>query len=305
LQFKTLSFESLHFPKTEWQWLRPPAHFAESEPDTFLWGAEVNGQIWAWHPKGADLSNGFAGMQCRVLVLAAANELEAHGLYLKTSFAAQPAHDVEWTTALDVAATRLGFNAAERGLGPHWAKALEACGLEPHLGALAQRARYQFLTHEERKLLFDKRWDLATFELLETLRPELRALFVNSARNWNLSANQAKEAVNFVLMLDKKFGEKTAQKILSTQFKNAEEFRETLLTTAQPELAALSRKRIERLRALKLPPRTSVFGDPSFEKDILKITHNPRTIADFEIFKSWIEDPELAQKMRELLEIYQ
>jgi hypothetical protein len=93
--------------------------------------------------------------------------------------------------------------------------------------------------------------------------------------------------------------------VLGGAFNNAEEFRMALFRTAQPELATLSQRRIELLRSLGAPPRSSVFADPSFESEIIKITHNPRKLVDFELFKQWIADPATTEKIRALLEIYQ
>lgn len=247
-------------------------------------------------------------MRVRVLVLRTdASETAAHGLYLKTSFTALPAQDVEWVSALEVFTSRLNgkLESESKRLPLYWKEAFQACGLEPHFGVLGQRLRYKFLTEQERKLLFEKRWDLSTFEILETVKPEIRQDFILAIRRWNLSANQTKEASTLLILLLKKLGEGAAKKVLRNPFNSAEQFRATLLATAQPELASLSNKRIEMLRGLHLPPRSSVYGDPSFERDGLKITHAPRNMSDFEAFKTWIIDPELETKLRALLEIYQ
>lgn len=309
MELQTLELSSLHFPRVEWKWLRSSVRYPtnpDTAPDAFLWAVRVGEKLWVWHPSGADITTGFDGMRTRVLLLKTdGSELAAHGLYLKTSFSVQPAQDIEWVAALDVLTNRLGYDPSTKGLPPHWHEALEASKLEPHLGVLAQRGRFVFLTDAERQLVFDKRWDLSTLEMLETLSAEIRAAFVAAARQWNLTASTAKEAINHTAMLNRKLGEKAAAKLLASPFKSAEEFRLSMLRMAQPELAQLSQKRIELLRGLHLPPRTSVFGDPSFEKDVLKITHTPRTTGDFEAFKEWVENPELTEKMRELLEIYQ
>lgn len=309
MELQTLELSSLHFPRAEWKWLRPSVRYPtnpDTAPDAFLWAARVGEQLWAWHPSGGDLTTGFKGMRTRVLILKTdGSELAAHGLYLKTTFSVQPALDVEWVAALDVLTNRLRFDPASGGLAPYWHEALEASKLEPHLGVLAQRGRFVFLNDAERQLVFDKRWDLSTLELLETLSTDIRAAFVTAARQWNLTASTAKEAISHTAMLNRKLGDKAAAKLLASQFKSAEEFRLSMLRMAQPELAQLSQKRIELLRGLHLPPRTSVYGDPSFEKDVLKITFTPRTTGDFEAFKEWVENPVLSDKIRELLEIYQ
>ena len=309
MELQTVDLASLHFPRTEWKWLRASARYPtspETAPDAFLWAARVGDALWAWHPEGSDLSTGFAGMKTRVLILATdGSEIAAHGLYLKTSFFTKSARDVEWVAALDVLAQRLGVDLAQKGLSLYWREALEASGLEAHLGILAQRGRYMFLTQSERQVLFDKNWDLSTFEMLETVNVELRGHLIEAIRRWNLTAANAKEAINNVMMMTRKLGEKAAITMVTGQFKSTEEFRVSLMRMAQPELAQLSQKRLETLRSLHMPARTSVFGDPTFEKDVLKITHTPRNIGDFESFKQWVEDPELTEKMRELLEIYQ
>lgn len=314
MKLETLELSALRFPKAEWKWMRPSVNYPttpESAPDAFLWAANVRGadgtaELWAWHPSGSDLSNGFSSMRTRVLVLETdGSELAAHGLYLKTTFSHTPAQDVEWVAALDVLGKRLGVDPATQGMPKYWREALEASKLEPHLGVLAQRSRYLFLTDDERKLVFDKRWDLSTFEMAETLSAELRRQLIVAARHWNLTASNVKEALNYAIMLARKLGDKAAMSMLAGNFKSSEEFRTAVMRMAQPELAQLSQKRIEMLRGLHLPPRTSVFGDPSFEKDVLKLTHTPRNISDFEAFKEWVETPELIEKMRELLEIYQ
>lgn len=309
MELKTVDFASLHFPRTEWKWLRPSVRYptsTEAAPDAFLWAARVGEALWVWHPEGSDLATGFAGMQTRVLILSTdGSELAAHGLFLKTSSATSKARDVEWVAALDVLTNRFGVDAAQKGLPIYWRDALEACGLEAHLGVLAQRGRYMFLTQQERQLIFDKNWDLSTFEMVETVSAELRTHLLEAMRRWNLTASNAKEAINNVMMMTRKLGEKAAVTMVNGQFKSAEEFRLSLMRMAQPELAQLSQKRLDVLRSLHMPARTSVFGDPSFEKDVLKITHTPRNIGDFETFKQWVEDPELTEKMRELLEIYQ
>ena len=110
-----------------------------------------------------------------------------------------------------------------------------------------------------------------------------RAAWIFGGRKPGQHGDQAKEALNFVMILFKKMGEKTVRTVLASTQKTAEEFRMALMRTAQPELSALSQKRIEMLRALRVPARTSIYGDPAFESDLLKITHTPRKLADFEV----------------------
>ncbi|MEW6055780.1 MAG: hypothetical protein AB1540_04125 [Bdellovibrionota bacterium] len=306
MQLQIHDLSQLYFPKQEWQWLRPAQEYLSEAPDSFVWAVLLEGKLWAWHPRGGEATSLSGNAKVRTLVLEAkGGELEAFGLYLKTSFGVAPAQDVEWTAALSVLKTRFGFDPAQSGLPVYWPEALKACGLEPHLGVLSQRARYLFLNAEERALLFEKKWELATLELFEPLAQPLRSALVSVFRKWNIGAGHAKEICNYILMLNKKFGEKASHTLLSHPHKSAEEFRVAVFQTAQPELATLSRKRIDLLRGLKVPTRTSVFGDPSFEKDLLKITHTPRNVGDVEEFKSWINDAAVAEKLRELLEIYQ
>lgn len=311
MEFQLTALSELHFPRDEWKWLRRPLAYHPS-PDFFLWAARVNGALWAWTPMGSDLE-GSASSACQavgakvpVLVLESdGGELTAHGFYLKTAFTAVAPADVEWVAALDVLQNRLGHDPAAAGLPPLWKEALEAAGLAPHLGALGQRGRYFFLTQAERQTVFEKKWDLAALELLETWNAPLREAFLEAVRRWNVTAAQVKEASNHVLILSRKVGEAAALRVLKSEFTSAETFRSALLHTAQPELASLSQARIEKLRGLNLPPRTAIFGDPSFEKDVLKLTHTPRTMGDFQAFKTWIENTETAEKIRALLEIYQ
>ena len=306
MNLQTFDLAALYFPKKEWRWLRVSVRLPELDtaPDQFIWAAKVDGKLWAWHPRGNDIE--ISERKVRVLTLDSdGTELEAHGLFLKTTFTAAPAHDIEWTVALQVLTDRLQYQAAERGLPKFWKEALEACGLEPHLGILAQRGRFGFLNEAEARHLTEKRWDLATFELLESMAPLVRTAFLVAIQKWNLTAQQAKEALNFTMILAKKISEKTALNVLGNAFKSAEEFRMALFRTAQPELATLSQRRIEMLRDLKAPPRSTVYGDPSFESDLLKITHTPRKMSDFESFKYWVSDPETTEKLRQLLEIYQ
>lgn len=313
MELHKVEVAALHFPHKEWRGLRPLVHLStvKAAPDGFLWGARVGDALWAWHPYGyaIDTEGLKADARVRVLLLNSdqsdQSELEAHALYLKTIYAASAAQDAEWVAALQVLDDRLGWNPAEKGLPKWWKEALEACGLEPHLGVLAQRQRYTFLNLTELKLVFDKRWDLSTFDLLETLSPFIRDKFVQTMIRWGLSAGHTKEALNFTLILVRKMGEKTAKTILDNPFKNVDEFRTGLFRVAQPELASLAQKRIELLRTMNLPPRCSVFGDPSFENDVIKVTHMPRKLVDFDRFKDWVNDPETADKMRELLEIYE
>lgn len=313
MKLEVFDFNDLYFPRGEWQWLRHPLRYEAESPDSFVWGVKLStGRIVAWNRNGSDFENGFTGMKVRTLLLEPAlplkdsnEELVAFGLYLKTSFEYSSPIDVEWTAALSVLERHFNYSVSRNGFPPYWKEALKAAGLEPHLGVLASRNRYLFLNHKERQTLFDKRWELASFELLETLLPALREALLDCLLQWNLSSGQAKEAVNLVGILERKFGEKSALKILKSNFKSAEEFRTTLMRTAQPELAFLSQSRIDQLRSLQLPPRTSVFGDPSFEKDGIKITHSPRSISDFQEFKEWVENPEILQKIKALLEIYQ
>lgn len=299
------SFEALYFPRKEWQWLRTSSRY-EDAPDSFVWTAKVQGQNWAWSPRGGSLSNSFDGMKLNAIELETdGSELAAYGLYLKTSFIASPPQDIEWTNAIDVLEKRIGWSLASKGLAPHWKEALQNAGLEPHTGTLAQRAKYLSLTAEERQFCFDKRWDASCFDLFGALTQPVRTATLEAIRRLQVNGNHAKDVSNFALILSKRAGEKAALDLLTRPFKNADELRLSLFRVAQPELARLSDERIDKLRRLHLPPRTSVFGDPTFEKDILKITHTPRSAMDWENFKEWVERPEILEKIKDLLDLYQ
>ena len=306
MELKTLLFQDLHFPSDEWQWLRSPVRYTDA-PDSFLWATTVNSKCYAWSNKGTTLLNGFTDQKLSVLHLPnrSDTEAEAFGLYIKTSFAAQTPHDVEWVNALSVLDQRRLWDPVNQGLPPFWADALIEAGLEPHLGTLSQRSRYLMLTLDEKQHCYNHRWDPSAFDLTSALPNSVREAFLQSIKQYKFSANQTKESSNFVLLLVKKFGEKSALNILSQKHKGFEELRLSLFRLAQPELARLSEERISKLRKLHLPPRTSVFGDPSFESSALKITHNPRSSSDWEAFKEWVERPEVLEKIKDLLDLYQ
>lgn len=293
---------ALHYPRQEWLWLRAATRLSAVGADSFIYGVELDGKIWAWHPNGAEAH--FTGTIPVLILENVATEIEAHGLYLKTTFERTAGQDAEWSAAIRVAEKRFGQDFA-KGLPPFWNEALRACGLEAHLGVLAHRAKFHFLTIEELQFLYDQRWDPMSFELFENLRLDVRQAFLKAIINLRLSATHVKECASHLILMIKKFGEPAALKVLANPYKSGEELRTGLMRTAQPELASLSDERIKQLRALKAPPRTSVFGDPSFEQDGIKITHSPRDISDFEEFKAWVERPDIQDKIKSLLEIYQ
>jgi hypothetical protein len=305
VQLKVVPLHQLYFPKERWQWLRA-SQTVSKDDDFFVWGVELDSKIWAWTKSGSELISENSSLEIPVLIVNANNsELEAHGLYLKTTFESKSAQDIEWQCALDVLKNTLKYSILESGLPRYWESALQACDLNAHLGTLSQRGKFSFFTIEERQFLFHKRWDPSSLELFESLNIDLRSLFLKKVSELNISANQTKESVQHLTILFRKFGENSAKNVLNNSYKSAEEFRLALFRIAQPELASLSEERLTLLRSLKLPPRTAVFGDPSFEKDIIRITHTPRNMSDYETFKDWITDPALEEKFNDLFEIYQ
>lgn len=308
MKLQYLPLKALHFPESEWAWLRKPAAF-ESSPDFFLWAAPIAGKdrLWAWHPLGGAVTGADPSQAVALLIPAAGeiSELETFGLCLKTTFTARAPQEAEWVAALKTLAEHFRHDVARDGLPPYLADAMTAAGLEPHLGALAGRERFRFLQRDELEFLFERRWDPSCLELLESMPADTRKLTVEALARWNLTAQQSKETCGGVVSVLRKLGEKAARTLLTGGYGSAEEFRATLSRTAQPELFALSEARIQKLRALKAPPRTSVYSDPSFENDALKITHMPRGIADIERFKDWISDAVVLEKFRALFEIYE
>ncbi|MBI2605913.1 MAG: hypothetical protein HYW49_07520 [Deltaproteobacteria bacterium] len=312
MKLQYLPFKALHFPASEWTWLRKPVPF-ESAPDFFLWAAPIarSDRLWAWHPLGGGVTGAVTGAdpdQAIPFLVPAGeeiSELEAFGLYLKTTFTARAPQEAEWIAALKTLSEHFHHDVARDGLPPYFADAMKAAGLEPHLGALAGRERFRFLDRAELEFLFERRWDPSCLELLESMPAETRRLAVEAIARWNLTAQQSKEICGGIVSVLRKLGEKAARTLLTGNYGSPEEFRATLSRTAQPELFALSEARIQKLRDLKAPPRTSVYSDPSFENDAIKITHTPRGIADIEYFKEWISDPAVLEKFRALFAIYE
>lgn len=303
LELKTIAKDQVQFPNNEWKWLRLDEAY-ENSPDFFLWAAQFKDKLYCWSQKGGHVIN----LPDKVPVLFLGDqptELECYGLYLLTSFRAVPGNEVEWINVLDVLTNFFNFKPSEENLGPQIEKALKLSRYEPHFGLLANRAKFLFLSFEEKKFLYQKNWDPQTFELFESMSEQCRSSFLKVLQNLPLSSNHVKEAANHLLIYNRKFGEKATQQYLGLNHKSAEDFRQGLLATAQPELATLTRIRIERLRNLQLPPRTSVFGDPTFEKDGVKITHTPRNIGDFTLFCDWASDEKTKFRIKELLEIHQ
>jgi len=332
VKLRFVSKGEIYFPAEEWLWIRPSISYVDAG-DSFLWGIESNifshshsslsrlhsvnvqaanvpadyapdNKLWVWHPTGGTVLYESLPETIPVLCLQAPDEISAYGLYLKTSFRSLEPIDVEWVVALKVLQNRFLFDPTTKGLPPFWKETLIQTRLEPHLGFLAQRARYFFLSTQECVHLYRKRWDLNIFEILETWPMNIREKFLVVIQKWDLSAQQTKEDSYNLHLLIKKLGIKPTETFLNNTFKNVEEFRTSLTRMAQPELSKLSELRIDKLRALKLPPRTTVFGDPTFEKDALKITHTPRHVRDFELFKDWVVDPVVIEKVKDLLEVY-
>lgn len=312
----SVDLKDLIFPAERWNWLRAPFEVNASAPDLFVWGYQVGEKIIAWGPQGnAPLSldhklpvfllNPDASPKLSTTDDLIHQELCAFGLYLKTSFQAQAPQDVEWVNALIITEQTLGHDFTEKGLAPYWDQALKAAGQEPHISRIATRMKFSFLSVAERQFLFQKKWDPAYLEFFEHLPLVVREAALRCFLKYNISANSAREISNFLMINQKRYGEQAVLNILGKEHKSSEEFRHSLFCLAQPELARLADERVSMLRGLRIPPRTSVFGDPSFEKDILKITHTPRVTSDWESFKDWVNNAETTKKIDELLDLYQ
>lgn len=313
LQLQLLPSSQLQFPENDWHWLRQNSTFDPADPAFFLYGLvlqkpekQEGSGLLAWHPKGGAVHfEASAVYKIPVLILkSSVTPVEAFLLYIQTTFNAMPPLEVEWVYVLKMLQEHFGYDLSNQGIPAPLARTLRASGFESHLSVLATRARFLFLNYDELKFLYQKRWDPSVFELLESLGREIRTAFLKAIASKNVSSGNAKEALQSTVYLVKKLGDHAALKLLTAQYKSAEDLQVALFHTAQPELARLSQTRIERLRALSAPPRTSVFGDPSFESDQIKITHTPRSIGDFDTFKNWIADPQTTEKLRQLLDIY-
>lgn len=303
LQYQPLA--ALKFPKSEWKWLRQTPEFLSADAHSFVYAIRSGETLWCWTPRGSSLSNN-GDVSVPVLILGdAPDEATAFLTYVKIAFQGQSPIEVEWVWALKNLKEIFNRDISSTGIPDLLSATLRNAGLEPHLGVLANRARYTFLNDNELQFLFQKKWDPNTFELIESIDTSVRAAFLSTLQQWPLSSGHAKELLQSTLFLTRKLGAEIALKILNTKYKSADELRMAVFHSAQPELARLSQIRLERLRALAVPPRTSVFGDPSFESDQLKISHNPKSIGDFEAFKNWVADPQTTERLRQLLEIYQ
>ncbi|HRK01439.1 MAG TPA: hypothetical protein PLH57_02140 [Oligoflexia bacterium] len=310
LQLQYHSLVELNFPNREWMWLRKPVLPSEQTtgaPDFYLLGVKCDQRSFVWTRNGAALTDTNQGASITVPVLffkPVDDELTAYLTYVKTAFQAVQPLEVEWVRVLKTLKEQFQVDLA-KGIPALLAATLANAGLEAHLGVLANRAKYTFLTSLELEFLYEKKWDPSVFELFESISVELREAALKALQTWSISAANAKDLLQSLLFLSRKTSAETAIKILSSTYKTGDDLRIAIFHSAQPELARLSRERIERLRALSVPPRTSVFGDPSFESDQLKISHNPKTIGDFEAFKQWVSDPTTTERLRQLLEIYQ
>lgn len=293
------STAELKFPKVEWSILRSPS----DHEDLFLLGAKVGSEIFAWSSTGSSPKS--SSTKSNVLLLDSdGSELEAYFLWMRTSFASQKPNDAEWISILKTLENHFKHDISKQPLNANLVQAMKIAGLEPHLGVLATRERFRFLNENEIRFLYEKKWDPSSFELFENLTPEIRYSFLKAIVKFGISATQARESTNHILMLTRKLGEKGVLTLLANDYMNGDELRLGLIRMAQPELYQMSQTRIEKLRSLGTPPRTSVFGDPNFESDSLKITHNPKSIKDFELFKAWVANPETSERFKDLFEVY-
>lgn len=274
----------------------------------FLIGCKINGEskIVAFGRSGFYFPNLGKSTKIQILILDSdLSEIEAFGNFLRFSFASPKVPlEAEWVKILKVYKEYFKLDLAKDGIPPHLMQILKQCQLEPHLGVLTNRARFQFLTFEELNFLTNKKWDPACFELFEAMPSELRAALFTIAKHESMTAQLMKEISNNALTISKKLSLKAALTLLQSPKQILDDIRVSLFRTAQPELYSMSEERIQKLRALKAPPRTIVFGDPSFETDGIRITHTPRNIQDFERFKNWIENEEIADQFKSIFEFY-
>ncbi len=310
-QFRSAKFSELYFPAQNWRFVRESKRLEET-PDAFLWACSFpqkstkHSELWAWHPKGTLVTNGYDDRVIPLHVMKVGSELEAFGLFLKTSFSAESPIEIEWVNALHVLEQHFKYDFSSKKLPPYWEFALTEAGLEPHLSSLTEHGKFVGLTLEESQFIYQKKWEPSVFELALSLTDEVRGAILEVIKRFGISAIHSKEVFNWALLLSKKFSPKSALDIIAQKkFQSGDELRVSLFNVAQPELSRLSELRIDKLRRLYLPPRTSVFGDPSFENDTLKITHTPRSVSDWEAFKEWVERSEVTAKIKDLLDLYQ
>jgi hypothetical protein len=196
---------------------------------------------------------------------------------------------------LAVLRNRFQWDVAVKKLPPLW-PVKDVAVLLPYLPFVG-------LSFEEKRLLFVRRWNPLVLEHALGLPALVREPLVTALSHGSFTEESAQECTDSVMQIFKRYGEKAAVEVLcKTVGGTGDSLRSTLARIAQPEMARLSDSRIEKLRSLRLPPRTAVHGDPTFEKDTLRITFIPHSLGDWETFKDWVVDEDTAEKMRELLE---
>lgn len=309
MQLLEVSANDLIFYHSKWNFDTFSFRNTASElKNDFLIGCKLNNEpkYLAFGRTGSYFTNLTNEKKHHILILDSnLSEIEAFGYFLLFSFASPRVPlEAEWVRILKIYKEYFKLDLAKAGIPPHLMQVLKQCNLEPHLGVLTNRARFQFLTFEEINFLSNKKWDPTCFELFEAMNPTLRTALFLIANHESMTAQLMKEISNNALTISKKLSLKAALTLLQSPKQILDDIRASLFRTAQPELYSMSEERIQKLRALKAPPRTIVFGDPSFETDGIRITHTPRNIQDFERFKNWIEDEEMNDQLKSIFEFY-
>ena len=289
----------LTVPADTWSLLPPVEALPDHQAAFFLWGARVGENLWTWTPQGAPWTASDADASVPVLLPAlptgVAPELAAYGLYLATTFSHREPQAVEWVHALAVLRDRYKWDISTKKLPPLW-PVKDVAVLLPYLPFIG-------LTLEEKRLLYVRHWNPLVLEHAVELPAVVREPLVAALSHGSFTEESAQECADSAMQIFRRYGEKATVEVLcKTVGGTGDSLRSTLARIAQPEMARISDSRIEQLRSLRLPPRTAVHGDPSFEKDILKITFIPHSTGDWETFKDWVVDEDTAEKMRELLE---
>jgi hypothetical protein len=267
---------------------------------------------YAWSlygtPLKAPLSAANSDTTPIIILKEVSSELEAYLTWFEFGARQQAGHmhESEWIALLKVLYERFQFDFLNQPLPKQIQKALEINGLAGHLGALINRSKLKFFSLAELRFFYQKKWDPNSFETVELLDSSTRQLYFACLEKLQCSMQAAKEILQHTCLIARKSELKLINRLLTnSEAKPADDFRRLLAATANPELTAMSHTRLERLRALKVPPRTSVFGDPSFENDVIKITFQPRNIADFDSFKDWVNSESTRERLKMLIEIYQ
>lgn len=299
----------------DWMFVRSFAALGGISPNEGLernpvFGVSVRQQertvYYTWSLNGRPLlPSGSDAIQV-ILLKEVPSELEAYLTWFEFSARQQAGHmhESEWIALLKVLHERFQFDFLNQPLPKQVQQALEWNGLAGHLGALINRSKLKFFSLTELRFFYEKKWDPNNFETVELLDGLTRQRYFECIEKLQCSMQAAKEILQHTCVIARKSDLKLINRLL-TEAKTADDLRRLLAATANPELTAMSHTRLERLRALKVPPRTSVFGDPSFENDVIKITFQPRNIADFDSFKDWINNESTRERLKMLIEIYQ